>query len=112
MDIEEKMENASSIKKVFIVIFFAGLMVVLVGVAMMIWNAILPEVIGVTEVNYWQMLGILFLSKLLFGGNKFGSKNNKHKHKKSREWREKFKNMTDEEKETFKSEWRSRWDKC
>ena len=110
MDIEEKMENASSIKKVFIVLFFAGLMVALVWVVMLIWNAILPDVIGVTEVNYWQMLGIIFLSKLLFGGNKFGSK--KHKDKKGRQWREKYQSMSDEEKEAFKSEWKSRWGKC
>ena len=110
MDIEESMENASSIKKVIIVLFFAGLMVALVWVVMLIWNAILPDVIGVREVNYWQMLGIIFISRLLFGGSKFGSKN--HKSKKRSQWKEKFKNMTDEEKEAFKSEWRSRWDKC
>ena len=110
MDIENSMRQGSIIKKVFIVLFFAAAMAGLVAVIMLIWNAILPQVIGVTEVNYWQMLGILFLSKILFGGSKFGP--NKSKFRKRSQMRKKFQSMTDEEKETFKSEWKSRWDKC
>ena len=104
------MRDAAPIKKAFIILFFAGLMAALVGVVMLIWNAVLPDVIGVTEVNYWQMLGIIFLSRLLFGGSKFG--NNKHKRGRRKHFKDKFMNMTDEEKENFKTEWKSRWDKC
>ena len=104
------MREGSIIKKAFIILFFAAAMAGMVAVLMLVWNAILPKVIGVTEVNYWQMLGILFLSKILFGGSKFGS--GKDKHRKRRQMREKFKSMTDEEKTAFKSEWKSRWEKC
>ena len=43
----------------------------MVWVVMYLWNAILPEVVGVTPITYWQAFGILILSKILFGG--FGS---------------------------------------
>ena len=73
-------------------------------VVMLLWNAILPGVTHVTSINYFQALGILLLSKILFGG--FGR----------RRWgpdrrhamQEKFANMTPEEREKFKAEWRNR----
>lgn len=110
MDIEHSMREASYVKKAIIILFFAAAMAGMVAVLMLIWNAILPEVIGVTEVNYWQMLGILFLSRILFGGSKFGS--GKSKHRKRSQMREKYQSMTEEEKEAFKAEWKSRWGKC
>lgn len=33
-----------------------------------LWNGVLVEVIGVKTITYWQALGILVLSKILFGG--------------------------------------------
>ena len=35
---------------------------------MLLWNAIMPSVFGLGEIGYWQALGILALSKILFGG--------------------------------------------
>lgn len=37
-----------------------------------LWNILLPDILGVKSINYWQSLGILLLSKILFGG--FGDK--------------------------------------
>ena len=34
----------------------------------LLWNCILPDVIGVKSINYWQSFGILLISKILFGG--------------------------------------------
>lgn len=42
------------------------------AIVMGLWNAILPEVIGVKKVNFWQAMGVLLLSKILFGGIKGG----------------------------------------
>lgn len=33
-----------------------------------LWNGVLAEVIGVKTITYWQALGLLVLSKILFGG--------------------------------------------
>lgn len=77
----------------------------LIWAVMLLWNAILPEVIGVTEITYWQALGIFVLSKILFGGFRGGPPK---RHKFRSKMKERFMNMTDEEKETFKDEWKSR----
>lgn len=76
------------------------------AVVMLLWNAILPDVLHVTTITYWQALGILVLSKILFGG--FVGGGGKKCGGPSRGFREKFRNMTDEEKARFKEAWRNR----
>ncbi len=91
-----------------------GLAFVLVGslVVMLLWNAIIPDVIpGVHALRYIQAMGLLVLSKILFGGFRGGPP-----HRKFGGWgnyegspvREKWMNMSEEEREKFKSEWRNR----
>jgi len=42
---------------------------VIAWVVMLLWNALLPSLFaGVSPVGYWQALGLLLLSKILFGG--------------------------------------------
>ena len=77
-------------------------------VVMLLWNAILPHAIsGVQLINFWQALGILILSKILFGGFRgrcgagFGS----------RKWaamKEKYASMSPMEREKFTAEWKNR----
>ena len=33
-----------------------------------LWNALLPGLFGVPQVTFWQALGLLALSRILFGG--------------------------------------------
>lgn len=75
------------------------------AIVMLLWNAILPDVLHVSAITYWQALGILVLSKILFGG--FGGGRKKCGGP-SRGFRERFRNMTDEEKEKLKEAWRNR----
>jgi hypothetical protein len=88
---------------IFFVIFIPA--VLFLGfVVMLLWNGILPGVIHVSSISYPQALGILLLSKILFGGfNKrhWGPERRHAMH-------EKFANMTPEEREKFKAEWRNR----
>lgn len=37
-------------------------------IVMTLWNWLAPEVIGAHTITFWQALGILVLSKILFGG--------------------------------------------
>ena len=76
-------------------------------IVMALWNAILPEVLSVKAITFKQALGILLLSKILFGGFKGGWGNNNRQQWKMK-MQEKFGNMTEEEKEKFKAEWRNR----
>lgn len=95
-------------KRPFIFILIVAGVALLIWLVMFLWNTILPEVIGVTTINYWQALGIFVLSKILFGGFRGGPPRSKRFKSKISE---KFMNMTDEQKETFKSEWKSRCEK-
>jgi hypothetical protein len=39
------------------------------GIAvMLLWNALVPSIFGLAVINFWQALGLLALTRLLFGG--------------------------------------------
>lgn len=96
----------------FLILFIAAVFL-FGGVVMGLWNAILPAVLGVKAITFMQALGILLLSKILFGG--FGGR----RWGGSPQWKQKMKqrwdNMTPDERENFKAEWKnrcgSRWGK-
>jgi len=48
---------------------FAALFVTVFGfVAMWLWNWLMPALFGWHPIGFWQAIGILVLSKILFGG--------------------------------------------
>jgi Ca2+/H+ antiporter, TMEM165/GDT1 family len=74
------------------------------SLVMFLWNSILPAVLGVSAITFWQALGILVLSKILFGGFRGG-----HGHMRGgREMHSKWMHMNPEEREKMKAEWRNR----
>jgi Ca2+/H+ antiporter, TMEM165/GDT1 family len=90
-------------------IFFIGAILLFGAIVMFLWNNILPAVIGVRTITFIQALGILLLSKILFGG--FGRRGGWHREKHMQwrnKWREKWSAMTPEEREKFKAEWKNR----
>ena len=52
-------------KAIFIPIAIAAGIFIFGSVVMLLWNAILPSVIGVSTITFWQAIGILILSKIL-----------------------------------------------
>lgn len=85
---------------IFIAFFLLGGLAV-----MLLWNAILPQVLSAQTVNYWQALGLLVLARILFGGGGMkrpGGGGWQHKS------REKWMNMTDEDRMRIKEEWKRR----
>jgi len=83
-------------------------------VVMTLWNYLLPGILHVGLITFWQAMGIFILSKILFGfgkgGHRMGGGAPWMRHK----WAEKFKNMTPEERELFKAKMeqhcgRGRW---
>ena len=93
-------------KGLMITVFVIAATTLFTWVVMSLWNAILPEVLGVKAVSFAQALGILLLSKILFGGFRGGWRGG------GREWKQKMKakwdTMTPEERNQFKSEWKNR----
>ena len=83
---------------------------VAVGVAalalalMLLWNWLMPALfVGTPQVNFWQALGILALSKILFGGLRGGG------HEYWRERRQRWANMSPQEREQLKSRFSRCW---
>jgi len=74
---------------------------VLVTVLMLLWNNLLPSIFGLSEINFWQALGILVLSKILFGGFGFGRHRYGHRHPGRNQLRERWMEMSDEERKEF-----------
>lgn len=90
----------------------AGLFIILTVLAlgyivMFLWNTILVPVVGVKEILWWQALGLLILSRILFGGFRFG--NPRHRQKRKAAWKKKWQAMSDDERAEFRARWK---DKC
>jgi hypothetical protein len=54
--------------RIFIPFFVLAFAALLAWAVRGLWNGVLTDVLGVKAVTYWQALGILVLSKILFGG--------------------------------------------
>jgi Ca2+/H+ antiporter, TMEM165/GDT1 family len=89
-------------------VFFVAAVVVFGAIVMGLWNAILPNVLGVKAITFLQALGILLLSKILFGS--FGHRGgwNRGRYQWKKRMQEKLAAMSPEDKEKFKQEWRRR----
>jgi len=94
-------------KKFWVKAAIFGPLVIAAGVylfgslVMLLWNATLPDLFGFGTITFWQALGILVLSKILFGG--FGGHC-----RSSRSRNSKWKHLNPEEREKMKAEWESR----
>lgn len=70
-------------------------------VTMALWNALLPGIFHLPVITFWQAIGLLILARLFFGGGHWGH----GRHYWSRGMREKYHNMTPEEREKFRQQW-------
>ena len=70
---------------------------------MHLWNWLLPGLFGLHTIGFWQALGLLLLSRILFGG--FGGHGNGRRH---RRMEERWEKMTPEEREKFREGMRGR----
>ena len=75
--------------------------------AMCLWNAIMPEVFGLPALGYLQSLGLVVLARILFGGsalgpwNSLGGRNSGDRLFHGNALREKWMNMSDDERLAF-----------
>ncbi|WP_090373619.1 hypothetical protein [Dyadobacter sp. SG02] len=90
-----------------------------------LWNAILPAAANFNTITYWQAVGLFVLCKILFGGFRGGPGHHRHPGKWQRfnrhfgrggreeimAWKNKWMQMTDEERRRFRQEMRNRWRK-
>jgi hypothetical protein len=72
-------------------------------VVMHLWNWLMPPIFGWHVINFWQAVGLLVLSKILFGGFR-GGPGRHWKHRMTERWEA----MTPEEREKFREGMRGR----
>ncbi|WP_187632065.1 MULTISPECIES: hypothetical protein [Hymenobacter] len=87
--------------------FFILLFVALAGyVTMHLWNWLLPALFNLPLIGFWQALGLLVLSRILFGGWGRGGKGHKGWARHRRQWKHKMESrmagLTPEEQEKFR----------
>jgi hypothetical protein len=82
------------------ILFGIAAALALTFVAMSLWNWLMPPVFGLHVISFWQALGLLLLSKLLFGG--FRGRWGRGMHWRGR-MMERWAQMTPEEREKFRA---------
>ncbi len=89
-------------------LFFLGALALGGLAVMLLWNWLAPAIFGWSTISWLQALGLLALSRLLFG--RFGGGG--HRYRRSpyggrqqwrRRWEERYAKMTPEEREKFRS---------
>jgi len=95
---------------------FMGILAMLVTCAvfavavMLLWNALLPQIFALPQIGYLQAVGLLILSRLLFGGIGDDMKNHAahrggmrggHMFDHDNRLRERWMNMSEEERREF-----------
>ncbi|MBK0379806.1 hypothetical protein [Mucilaginibacter segetis] len=85
----------------------AAILALISYVVMQLWNHLLPDILHVSTITFWQAMGIFILSKILFGFGGRG-KGGAPWMRRKRMMEERFKNMSPEDRQHFKEQWKSR----
>lgn len=78
------------------------------AVVMLLWNWLIPGIFNIQALNFWQAMGLLVLCRILFGRFNFRGGNRHRPPFANPAFREKFMNMSAEEKQAFKDQWKQR----
>ncbi|QJD95614.1 hypothetical protein HH214_06885 [Mucilaginibacter robiniae] len=100
---------------IFVPIIAAAFLTIISFIVMQLWNNLLPDILHVSTITFWQAMGIFILCKILFGfgrGGRFGGGTPWMRNRMA----EKFKNMSPEDREKFREQFsrhrcgpRGRW---
>jgi hypothetical protein len=90
------------------ILAFLAVIAVFSAAAMLLWNALMPDIFWLPALNYWQAAGIVVLARILFGGlgsglsrprGGYGGDERLFHH--GNQLRKKWMNMTGEERKAF-----------
>lgn len=73
-------------------------------IVMVLWNLLIPEIFGLKAINFWQAVAMFALTRILFGhfwGGRPGEHHHHHDFGKDNHIREKWMEMTSEERREF-----------
>lgn len=90
------------LRAILIPIGIAAFIFIFGYVVMLLWNWLLPSLFAFHTITFWQAIGLVILSKILFGGFK-GCHHHGHIHDRMHRW-----HMSPEEREKMREEWKNR----
>lgn len=94
--------------KILLWILFGILVVALVTfLTQQLWNWLIPTLFSGPVINFWQMLGLLVLSKILLGG--FGRGHHGGGHQWKMRAQKKFARLSPDERESIKQKMWEKW---
>jgi hypothetical protein len=94
------------LKFVLFAVLFVAVLALLGFVVKDLWNWLMPALFGLKAIGYWQAVGLVVLSKILFGGfSRSGGRGGYGR----RRMRERWEQMTPEEREKFRQGFRGCW---
>lgn len=94
---------ASPYRFIFIPVAAAAFLALISFIVMQLWNNLLPAILHVTTINFWQAMGIFVLCKILFGFGRPGRFGGGAPWMRGR-MAERFKNMSPEEQARFREQ--------
>lgn len=99
---------------IFFPIGIAAILALVSYVVMQLWNNLLPDILHVTTVTYWQAMGIFVLCKILFGfgGPKGRGGGGPPWMRRKQMMEERLKDMSPEDRTRFKEQMESRFAWC
>ena len=95
-----------SVKGFAVLVAVVAVVAVLSFAVMLLWNSLVPELFHGPPLQFWQALGLLLLSRILFGGLR--RRAGWHGHWRQRMWRERWESMTPEERTQLRERFQGR----
>ena len=93
-------------KRITAFIVFGSIFFVAIGYfVMFLWNNLIPEIFEMPEITFWQAVGLLILTRILFTGFRPGG------YRRHGNWRNKWMEMSEEERAELKRKWKERCEK-
>ena len=78
-----------------------------VYVTMSLWNWLVPDLFHGPLITFWQALGLLVLSKIIFSG--FAKRHHGYGGHWRPYWKQRWTSMSDEDRERFKQKMKEKW---
>jgi hypothetical protein len=105
------MDTSSNKKKYKRFFFFIPMMLfglsAISYIVMLLWNWLMPVIFQLPTISFLQAAGLFALSKILFSSFNFNGRN-KRMYFNNHVMKEKMMNMSDEERQQFKEQWKKR----
>jgi hypothetical protein len=93
------MNRHPALKGIKIALFVIVASVALGFIVKSLWNVLMPPIFGWHTITFWQGLGLLLLSKILFGG--FHRRGGGGRNRWRQRMKDRWEHMTPEERERF-----------